>query len=67
MNQLKEGIDYYTLDDGRLVFTSEYHLKRGYCCSRGCKHCPYDYINVPDVKRALLLKERKQNEQPKGK
>ncbi|MEZ5015509.1 MAG: DUF5522 domain-containing protein [Flavipsychrobacter sp.] len=63
MSQLKEGVDYYTLDDGRLVFTSNYHLKRGYCCSRGCKHCPYDYENVPAVKRARLLKERQHNEQ----
>jgi len=24
-----------------LVFTAAYHLKRGYCCSSGCRHCPY--------------------------
>jgi hypothetical protein len=24
-----------------LVFTAEYHLKRGYCCNSGCRHCPY--------------------------
>ncbi len=24
-----------------LVFTSAYHLKRGYCCNSGCRHCPY--------------------------
>jgi hypothetical protein len=23
------------------VFTREYHLKRGYCCKNGCRHCPY--------------------------
>lgn len=66
MNQLKEGVDYYILSDGRLVFTSVYHLKRGYCCSRGCKHCPYDYINVPAVKRDRLLRDRKQDEQQEG-
>jgi hypothetical protein len=24
-----------------LVFTAEYHLKRGYCCNSNCRHCPY--------------------------
>ncbi|GAA3755465.1 hypothetical protein GCM10022270_12620 [Terriglobus aquaticus] len=24
-----------------LVFTAAYHLKRGYCCGSGCRHCPY--------------------------
>jgi hypothetical protein len=24
-----------------LVFTEAYHLKRGYCCNSGCRHCPY--------------------------
>jgi len=24
-----------------LVFTSIYHLKRGYCCNSDCRHCPY--------------------------
>ena len=24
-----------------LVFTASYHLKRGYCCNSGCRHCPY--------------------------
>ena len=24
-----------------MVFTKEYHLKRGHCCKNGCKNCPY--------------------------
>jgi hypothetical protein len=24
-----------------LVFTAAYHLRRGYCCNSGCRHCPY--------------------------
>ena len=32
--------DYY-LKDSKMVFTDIYHLKRGYCCGSGCKHCPY--------------------------
>jgi hypothetical protein len=35
--------DYYFNEEGLLVFTREYHLKRGYCCKNGCKHCPYGF------------------------
>lgn len=24
-----------------VVFTAQYHLRRGYCCNSGCRHCPY--------------------------
>jgi hypothetical protein len=33
--------DFY-IENGRLVFTEQYHLKRGYCCGSGCRHCPYE-------------------------
>lgn len=26
-----------------LVFTEAYHLRRGYCCQSGCRHCPYGF------------------------
>ena len=39
-SQLVEGVDYY-LEGTRFVFTATYHLKRGYCCNSGCRHCPY--------------------------
>jgi len=38
---LIENEDYY-IDRGLVVFTASYHLRRGYCCERGCRHCPYD-------------------------
>ena len=38
--RLREGEDYY-LEGGFLVFTEAYHIKRGYCCGSGCRHCPY--------------------------
>jgi len=38
--QLVENEDYY-LDDGLMVLTARYHLRRGYCCEHGCRHCPY--------------------------
>jgi len=44
VSQLKEGEDYYLNENGLLVFTEAYHLKRGYCCRSGCRHCPYGYI-----------------------
>jgi hypothetical protein len=28
-------------DGPYLVFTEAYHLKRGYCCHSGCRHCPW--------------------------
>lgn len=38
-----EGVDYYFNDQGLMVFTAAYHLKRGYCCKNKCKHCPWNY------------------------
>ncbi len=35
--------DFYLNEDGLMVFTEKYHLKRGCCCKSGCKHCPYGY------------------------
>lgn len=39
---LVEGVDYY-FENGLMVFTRAYHLKRGYCCQSGCRHCPYGF------------------------
>jgi hypothetical protein len=47
--------EFYRLDDGRIVFTERYHLRRGYCCGNGCRHCPYDGDGRPrrDVLEAI--------------
>ena len=37
--KLEDG-DYY-FDGDFMVFTEAYHLKRGFCCGSGCRHCPY--------------------------
>jgi hypothetical protein len=37
---LVEGNDYYH-DGAAIVFTAGYHLRRGFCCGSGCRHCPY--------------------------
>jgi hypothetical protein len=35
-----EPEDFY-YENGLMVFTAAYHLKRGYCCNSGCRHCPF--------------------------
>ncbi len=40
--------DYYFSEEGYLVFTEQYHTKRGYCCQNRCRHCPYG--NAPKAK-----------------
>jgi hypothetical protein len=42
--RLLEGEDYYW-EGPYMVFTRAYHLKRGYCCGSGCRHCPYSYTD----------------------
>lgn len=32
--------DFY-YENGLIVFTAAYHLKRGSCCNSGCRHCPF--------------------------
>ena len=56
--KLQEGEDMYFNSDGYMVFTAEYLLERGYCCGNACKHCPYNYKQVPEPRRTKLLKER---------
>jgi hypothetical protein len=35
------GIDYIMDEDGHAQFTREYLLKRGNCCERDCRYCPF--------------------------
>jgi hypothetical protein len=58
MKQLDDEDELYSNPDGLVIFTAEYLLGRGYCCGNGCRNCPYDYKNVPEPKRTLLLKKR---------
>jgi hypothetical protein len=43
---LIEGVDYY-VENGLFVFTAEYLRERGYCCTSGCRHCPYGFRREP--------------------
>lgn len=56
-NTIKENEDYYYNEQGYKVFTENFHLKRGYCCKSGCKHCPYGY----DKKTDRFIKPIKKN------
>ncbi|MGI8495010.1 MAG: DUF5522 domain-containing protein [Pyrinomonadaceae bacterium] len=35
-----ENVDYF-FENGLMVLTAHFLLKRGYCCGNGCRHCPY--------------------------
>jgi hypothetical protein len=39
--ELVEGEDFYR-EGAAIVFTARFHLRRGYCCRSGCRHCPFD-------------------------
>lgn len=39
-SKFTEGVDYY-FENGLMVLTAHFLLKRGYCCGNGCRHCPY--------------------------
>jgi hypothetical protein len=43
--RLVEGKDYY-FENGLMVLTEHFLLKRGYCCESGCRHCPYGFVRT---------------------
>lgn len=53
-NKGLEPEDFYLSPEGYIIFTENYHLKRGYCCKSGCKHCPYGYDKKSDTFRKKL-------------
>lgn len=64
MKELTEGVHYYINGDGYIVLTEKYHLEKGYCCGNGCLHCPYDFENVEEPRRSVLLEQRKNKTKP---
>lgn len=56
MKELVEKVHYYINEDGLIVFTAQYHLEKGYCCGNGCRHCPFEFENVPEPRRSEVLK-----------
>jgi hypothetical protein len=39
----KDENKLFYIENGFIVFTEAYHLKRGHCCKNGCRHCPYGF------------------------
>jgi len=62
-DELIEGLQYYINENGLMVLTEQYHKEKGYCCGMGCLHCPYQYENVPEPRRSILLKKRNETGQ----
>ena len=44
VKSIKLDPSFFYEENGRIVFTEQYHLERGYCCGSvgGCRHCPYE-------------------------
>lgn len=42
-------------ENGLMVFTAAYHLKRGYCCGNGCRHCPYPKDDKKSTGKSSIL------------
>lgn len=38
-----KDIDYYIDENKQVVLTESFLRKRGRCCKKGCKHCPYGF------------------------
>jgi len=55
---MEKDVDYYFNEDGLMVFTEAYHLKRGYCCKNKCRHCPWGY-GKPKVKPTSTKKNKR--------
>jgi hypothetical protein len=53
--KLVEGIDFYYNEQGFVVLTKKFHVERGTCCGNGCRHCPYNYENVPEPLKSILI------------
>jgi hypothetical protein len=57
---LREGEDYY-FEDGLMVLTARYLLRRGYCCEQGCRHCPYGFLKKDHKKHKTDHKEHRKS------
>ena len=57
--ELIEGIDYY-VEGGLFVFTAQYLRERGYCCTSGCRHCPYGFER--EISSAIDLQQGDESE-----
>jgi hypothetical protein len=54
----KDDKSLYYLENGKVVFTPNYHIERGYCCGSGCRHCPYDPKHLKGINKLDELWEK---------
>ena len=47
MKKEDRDVDFYE-QNGMLVMSKDYHLRRGYCCKSGCLNCLYGYLKDTD-------------------
>lgn len=51
---LVENIDFYRNENDKIVLTQYYHIRRGYCCGKKCKHCPFEPRHIKGSKEVRL-------------
>jgi hypothetical protein len=51
---VEESSEEYYFENGFLVFTAAYHLKRGSCCGSRCRHCPFQPQYIAGTKTTTL-------------
>jgi hypothetical protein len=49
--------DYYINENGKVVFTEKYHLRRSFCCGAGCVSCSYEPKHTKGVTN-VAIRER---------
>ena len=52
MDNPKPNTEDFYWEEGKVVMTERYHLKRGSCCGSGCRHCPF---SPPHIKMNEVL------------
>jgi hypothetical protein len=62
---MKTSSDYYE-EDGKIVLTAAFHVKRGSCCGKGCRHCPYTKPHVKGNTKLEPPYDRPDTERPQA-
>ncbi len=39
--KLRDKVDYTLNEEGLMILSRWFLLRRGHCCKNGCRHCPY--------------------------
>ncbi len=55
-----EGVDYY-IENGLVVYTGRYLMRRAFCCGNQCRHCPF----IASIRGTTQLREEPENNSEK--